>query len=231
MMRDERNRDEDLNREYQLVYQDMLRYLSSKNISRRVEKDIQDDILAMALESQERGLQVDEVFQDYQEFCDAVCENAVCETRIERLLGYWKMLSTIIVVWVLFDLIGFGVNDGEYVENGLLIISWKAVAFYAVTILGCTVLIRWHNRRSFHRILGAWYTYLIAYGVVCLAVMFFPHILISYFHISLGLLRIPLWVFWILTVSCVCTWIAFFIIQKKQYERYLGEQKKEKSND
>ena len=64
MMRDERNRDEDLNREYQLVYQDMLRYLSSKNISRRVEKDIQDDILAMALESQERGLQVDEVFQD-----------------------------------------------------------------------------------------------------------------------------------------------------------------------
>ena len=31
-----------------LVYQDMLRYLSSKNISRRVEKDIQDDILAMA---------------------------------------------------------------------------------------------------------------------------------------------------------------------------------------
>ena len=80
-----------------IVYQDMLRYLSSKDISLLVARDIRDDILAMALESQTRGLKVEEAFGDYQKFCDAVCANAVQETRLEKLLRWWRLLSSLLV--------------------------------------------------------------------------------------------------------------------------------------
>ena len=73
MTGNEYNDKANLNHEYMIVYQDMLRYLSSKDISLLVARDIRDDILAMALESQTRGLKVEEAFGDYQKFCDAVC--------------------------------------------------------------------------------------------------------------------------------------------------------------
>lgn len=79
MTGNEYNDKANLNHEYMIVYQDMLRYLSSKDISLLVARDIRDDILAMALESQTRGLKVEEAFGDYQKFCDAVCANAVQE--------------------------------------------------------------------------------------------------------------------------------------------------------
>ena len=87
--------DANLNHAYMIVYQDMLRYLSSKDISLLVARDIRDDILAMALESQTRGLKVEEAFGDYQKFCDAVCANAVQETRLEKLLRWWSEFRTI----------------------------------------------------------------------------------------------------------------------------------------
>ena len=80
MTGNEYNDKANLNHEYMIVYQDMLRYLSSKDISLLVARDIRDDILAMALESQTRGLKVEEAFGDYQKFCDAVCANAVQES-------------------------------------------------------------------------------------------------------------------------------------------------------
>ncbi|EFR36815.1 hypothetical protein HMPREF9406_3696 [Clostridium sp. HGF2] len=66
MTGNEYNDKANLNHEYMIVYQDMLRYLSSKDISLLVARDIRDDILAMALESQTRGLKVEEAFGDYQ---------------------------------------------------------------------------------------------------------------------------------------------------------------------
>lgn len=54
MTGNEYNDKANLNHEYMIVYQDMLRYLSSKDISLLVARDIRDDILAMALESQTR---------------------------------------------------------------------------------------------------------------------------------------------------------------------------------
>lgn len=62
MTGNEYNDKANLNHEYMIVYQDMLRYLSSKDISLLVARDIRDDILAMALESQTRGLKVEEAF-------------------------------------------------------------------------------------------------------------------------------------------------------------------------
>ena len=73
MTGNEYNDKANLNHEYMIVYQDMLRYLSSKDISLLVARDIRDDILAMALESQTRGLKVEEAFGDYQKFCGGCC--------------------------------------------------------------------------------------------------------------------------------------------------------------
>ena len=66
MTGNEYNDKANLNHEYMIVYQDMLRYLSSKDISLLVARDIRDDILAMALESQTRGLKVEEVRMRYR---------------------------------------------------------------------------------------------------------------------------------------------------------------------
>lgn len=221
----ENNCDEDLNHEYMVVYQDMLRYLSSKDISMLVAKDIRDDILAIALESQERGLRVEEAFGDYQRFCDGICENAVQETRMEKLLRCWKLVSSIIAVWMVLDLIGFGMDETKYIENGILTLSWKSLALYTVMLLGYTVLVRWHNRQSFHHILGAWYTYAIAFGVLCLIFLSPLHILTSYFHVSIGTVSIPLWVIILLIISCVFSWIALHMLQKKQFREYKGMSK------
>ena len=122
MTGNEYNDKANLNHEYMIVYQDMLRYLSSKDISLLVARDIRDDILAMALESQTRGLKVEEAFGDYQKFCDAVCANAVQETRLEKLLRWWRLLSSLLVLWALLDVIGIGIDESEYVKNGMLFV-------------------------------------------------------------------------------------------------------------
>lgn len=221
----ENNCDEDLNHEYMVVYQDMLRYLSSKDISMMVANDIRDDILAIALESQECGLRVEEAFEDYQRFCDAICENAIRETRLEKLLRSWKLVSSIIAVWMLLDLIGFGIDETEYIENGMLILSRKSLAVYVVIMLGSTVLVHWHNRQSFHRILGAWYSYVIAYGILNVIFKFLLTILNPYLHIYDGSVSIPLWVIILLIISCVFSWIALHMLQKKQFQEYKGMSK------
>lgn len=221
----ENNCDEDLNHEYMIVYQDMLRYLSSKDISLLVARDIRDDILAMALESQMRGRKVEEVFGDYRKFCDAVCANAVQETRLEKLLRWWRMLSSLMVLWALFDVIGIGIDESEYVKNGMLFVSWKTIMFYIMIILGSTVLLQWHNRHSFHRILGAWYTYLIAYGVLAVGIKFVLYLLSSCFHFSTGMLSIPLWLLALLAVSCILSWIGYHFLLHKQFRLYQGIQK------
>ena len=211
MTGNEYNDKANLNHEYMIVYQDMLRYLSSKDISLLVARDIRDDILAMALESQTRGLKVEEAFGDYQKFCDAVCANAVQETRLEKLLRWWRLLSSLLVLWALLDVIGIGIDESEYVKNGMLFVSWKTIMFYIMLILGSTVLVQWHNRRSFHRILGAWYTYLIAYGVLAVGFKFVLYLLSSCFHVSTGMLSIPLWLLALLAISCILSWISFSI--------------------
>ena len=134
MTGNEYNDKANLNHEYMIVYQDMLRYLSSKDISLLVARDIRDDILAMALESQTRGLKVEEAFGDYQKFCDAVCANAVQETRLEKLLRWWRLLSSLLVLWALLDVIGIGIDESEYVKNGMLFVSWKTIMFYIMLI-------------------------------------------------------------------------------------------------
>ena len=88
------------------------------------------------------------------------------------------------VLWALLDVIGMGIDESEYVKNGMLFVSWKTIMFYIMLILGSTVLVQWHNRRSFHRILGAWYTYLIAYGVLAVGFKFVLYLLSSCFHVS-----------------------------------------------
>ena len=224
MTRYEYNDDANLNHEYMIVYQDMLRYVSSKDISLLVAKDIQDDILAMALESQKRGRRVKEVFGDYQKFCDAVCENAIQETRLEKLLRWWRLLSSLMVLWALLDVIGMGIDESEYVENGMLFVSWKTIMFYIMIMIGSTVLLQWHNRRSFHRILGTWYAYLIAYGVLAVAFKFVLYILSSCFHFSTEMLSIPLWLLMLLAASCILSWIGYHILLHKQFRLYRGTQ-------
>lgn len=217
--------DANLNHAYMIVYQDMLRYLSSKDISLLVARDIRDDILAMALESQMRGRKVEEVFGDYRKFCDAVCANAVQETRLEKLLRWWRLLSSLMVLWALLDVIGIGIDESEYVKNGMLFVSWKTIMFYIMIILGSTVLLQWHNRHSFHRILGAWYTYLIAYGVLAVGIKFVLYLLSSCFHFSTGMLSIPLWLLALLAVSCILSWIGYHFLLHKQFRLYQGIQK------
>ena len=224
MTGNEYNDKANLNHEYMIVYQDMLRYLSSKDISLLVARDIRDDILAMALESQTRGLKVEEAFGDYQKFCDAVCANAVQETRLEKLLRWWRLLSSLMVLWALLDVIGMGIDESEYVKNGMLFVSWKTIMFYIMLILGSTVLVQWHNRRSFHRILGAWYTYLIAYGVLAVGFKFVLYLLSSCFHVSTGMLSIPLWLLALLAISCILSWIAYHFLLEKQFRLYRGMQ-------
>ena len=257
MTGNEYNDKANLNHEYMIVYQDMLRYLSSKDISLLVARDIRDDILAMALESQTRGLKVEEAFGDYQKFCDAVCANAVQETRLEKLLRWWRLLSSLLVLWALLDVIGIGIDESEYVKNGMLFVSWKTImfyimlilgstvlvqwlnrsckriisqefsrvcTFYIMLILGSTVLVQWHNRRSFHRILGAWYTYLIAYGVLAVGFKFVLYLLSSCFHVSTGMLSIPLWLLALLAISCILSWIAYHFLLEKQFRLYRGMQ-------
>lgn len=224
MTGNEYNDKANLNHEYMIVYQDMLRYLSSKDISLLVARDIRDDILAMALESQTRGLKVEEAFGDYQKFCDAVCANAVQETRLEKLLRWWRLLSSLLVLWALLDVIGTGIDESEYVKNGMLFVSWKTIMFYIMLILGSTVLVQWHNRRSFHRILGAWYTYLIAYGVLAVGFKFVLYLLSSCFHVSTGMLSIPLWLLALLAISCILSWIAYHFLLEKQFRLYRGMQ-------
>lgn len=224
------NGDEDLNHEYMIVYQDMLRYLSSKDISVLVARDIRDDILAMALESQKRGQKAEEVFGDYQKFCDAVCENAVLETRLEKLLRWWRLLTSLMVMWALLDVIGIGIDESEYVENGMLFVSWKTILLYIMISLGSTVVLQWHNRQSFHRVLGAWYVYLIAYGILAVAIKFAFYICSSWFRISTGMLPIPLWLLALLAISCILSWIAYHFLLKKQFRLYRGMQKEDEGN-
>ena len=109
-------------------------------------------------------------------------------------------------------------------KNGMLFVSWKTIMFYIMLILGSTVLVQWHNRRSFHRILGAWYTYLIAYGVLAVGFKFVLYLLSSCFHVSTGMLSIPLWLLALLAISCILSWIAYHFLLEKQFRLYRGMQ-------
>lgn len=59
-----KNKAKDLNYYYKNAYMNILRNLNSQHISYRVYQEIIDDVLALALDNQQRGLSVQEAFGD-----------------------------------------------------------------------------------------------------------------------------------------------------------------------
>ena len=103
-----KNKAKDLNYYYKNAYMNILRNLNSQHISYRVYQEIIDDVLALALDNQQRGLSVQEAFGDLEEFCNQISENAVKETMFERCMRLFYIFSIgIFVVFITILVLNF----------------------------------------------------------------------------------------------------------------------------
>ena len=93
-----KNKVKDLHHDYKKVYTKIARNLSSRHISNTVFRDILDDVLALALDNQQRDIPTEEAFGDLEEFCNQISENAVKETMLEHILRLLYIFSGAILM-------------------------------------------------------------------------------------------------------------------------------------
>lgn len=81
-----------LQEDYRMIYDDMMKYLSYKRLNGFAFQEIQTEIFGMCLEHQLQQEKPEDVFGDYQLFCDEISANAVKQSTQETAF-YWLSLA------------------------------------------------------------------------------------------------------------------------------------------
>ena len=177
------------------IYTNMILYLRGANISEYNQEMVREDLIAMILDGQERGDDIQKVIgENYKEICDEIIAEIPKKTVKENVM--YALMLTLDIVWIvgvisviktLIIMLAQNSKDMTFVFSLGDLISWGMIVFvaYLVVYYICSTTFR-EKERETNKVLS----FIIIWFVCCiiLCAIILPSLLIkvTIFSVHIG---------------------------------------------
>ena len=177
------------------IYTNMIVYLRGANISEYNQEKVREDLIAMILDGQERGDDIQKVIgENYKEICDEIIAEIPKKTVKENVM--YALMLTLDIVWIvgiisviktLIFILAQNSKDMTFVFSLGDLISWGMIVFvaYLVVYYICSTTFR-EKERETNKVLS----FIIIWFVCCiiLCAIILPSLLIkvTIFSVHIG---------------------------------------------
>lgn len=177
------------------IYTNMVVYLRGANISEYNQEKVREDLIAMILDGQERGDDIQKVIgENYKEICDEIIAEIPKKTVKENVM--YALMLTLDIVWIvgvisviktLIIMLAQNSKDMTFVFSLGDLISWGMIVFvaYLVVYYICSTTFR-EKERETNKVLS----FIIIWFVCCiiLCAIILPSLLIkvTIFSVHIG---------------------------------------------
>ena len=177
------------------IYTNMIVYLRGANISEYNQEKVREDLIAMILDGQERGDDIQKVIgENYKEICDEIIAEIPKKTVKENVM--YALMLTLDIVWIvgiisviktLIFMLAQNSKDMTFVFSLGDLISWGMIVFvaYLVVYYICSTTFR-EKERETNKVLS----FIIIWFVCCiiLCAIILPSLLIkvTIFSVHIG---------------------------------------------
>ena len=177
------------------IYTNMVVYLRGANISEYNQEKVREDLIAMILDGQERGDDIQKVIgENYKEICDEIIAEIPKKTVKENVM--YALMLTLDIVWIvgvisviktLIIMLAKNSKDMTFVFSLGDLISWGMIVFvaYLVVYYICSTTFR-EKERETNKVLS----FIIIWFVCCiiLCAIILPSLLIkeTIFSVHIG---------------------------------------------
>ena len=140
------------------IYTNMIVYLRGANISEYNQEKVREDLIAMILDGQERGDDIQKVIgENYKEICDEIIAEIPKKTVKENVM--YALMLTLDIVWIvgiisviktLIIMLAQNSKDMTFVFSLGDLISWGMIVFvaYLVVYYICSTTFREKERET-----------------------------------------------------------------------------------
>lgn len=177
------------------IYTNMIVYLRGANISEYNQEKVREDLIAMILDGQERGDDIQKVIgENYKEICDEIIAEIPKKTVKENVM--YALMLTLDIVWIvgvisviktLIIMLAKNSKDMTFVFSLGDLISWGMIVFveYLVVYYICSTTFR-EKERETNKVLS----FIIIWFICCifLCAIILPSLLIkeTIFSVHIG---------------------------------------------
>lgn len=177
------------------IYTNMVVYLRGANISEYNQEKVREDLIAMILDGQERGDDIQKVIgENYKEICDEIIAEIPKKTVKENVM--YALMLTLDIVWIvgvisviktLIIMLAKNSKDMTFVFSVGDLISWGMIVFvaYLVVYYICSTTFR-EKERETNKVLSFIIIWFICCIILCAIIL--PSLLIkeTIFSVHIG---------------------------------------------
>ena len=177
------------------IYTNMVVYLRGANISEYNQEKVREDLIAMILDGQERGDDIQKVIgENYKEICDEIIAEIPKKTVKENVM--YALMLTLDIVWIvgiisviktLIFMLAQNSKDMTFVFSLGDLISWGMIVFvaYLVVYYICSTTFR-EKERETNKVLSFIIIWLVCCIILCAIILPSLLIKVTIFSVHIG---------------------------------------------
>lgn len=177
------------------IYTNMIVYLRGANISEYNQEKVREDLIAMILDGQERGDDIQKVIgENYKEICDEIIAEIPKKTVKENVM--YALMLTLDIVWIvgiisviktLIIMLAQNSKDMTFVFSLGDLISWGMIVFvaYLVVYYICSTTFR-EKERETNKVLSFIIIWLVCCIFLCAIILPSLLIKVTIFSVHIG---------------------------------------------
>ena len=177
------------------IYTNMIVYLRGANISEYNQEKVREDLIAMILDGQERGDDIQKVIgENYKEICDEIIAEIPKKTVKENVM--YALMLTLDIVWIvgiisviktLIFMLAQNSKDMTFVFSLGDLISWGMIVFvaYLVVYYICSTTFR-EKERETNKVLSFIIIWLVCCIFLCAIILPSLLIKVTIFSVHIG---------------------------------------------
>ena len=177
------------------IYTNMIVYLRGANISEYNQEKVREDLIAMILDGQERGDDIQKVIgENYKEICDEIIAEIPKKTVKENVM--YALMLTLDIVWIvgiisviktLIIMLAKNSKDMTFVFSLGDLISWGMIVFvaYLVVYYICSTTFR-EKERETNKVLSFIIIWLVCCIILCAIILPSLLIKVTIFSVHIG---------------------------------------------
>lgn len=177
------------------IYTNMIVYLRGANISEYNQEKVREDLIAMILDGQERGDDIQKVIgENYKEICDEIIAEIPKKTVKENVM--YALILTLDIVWIvgvisviktLIIMLAKNSKDMTFVFSLGDLISWGMIVFvaYLVVYYICSTTFR-EKERETNKVLSFIIIWFICCIILCAIILPSLLIKVTIFSVHIG---------------------------------------------
>ena len=177
------------------IYTNMVVYLRGANISEYNQEKVREDLIAMIVDGQERGDDIQKVIgENYKEICDEIIAEIPKKTVKENVM--YALMLTLDIVWIvgvisviktLIIMLAKNSKDMTFVFSLGDLISWGMIVFvaYLVVYYICSTTFR-EKERETNKVLSFIIIWLVCCIILCAIILPSLLIKVTIFSVHIG---------------------------------------------